>query len=872
MIAVAAAVAVIAIWSRDGRSDEHADALIARIDSLRAAGEHEAALAEARVLRGHLAGIDARPYALGDAERQVSLLERVLAMPPAERARFARADSLRGASDDAYNNDDMATAVELVRAELELRRALLGESHPDVGRTWRDLGYCLSGDGDLEGSVAAFQRALEIDHDALGTHPMVAEDLNMLGLDIGALGRLEEAEAFFRDALRVLAVTVGPDGPDYLYALDNLGDVQRATARFADAEATYRRVAEGYRELYGESPEVASVLNRLAGAIVERGDPDRAVALYRESYEMFEAAYGKDDLFVADVLNNLGLALTDLGHYARARGSFTRAIEIYAGNDDDATRAVAMYNLADVYHEQGVYERSEPLYRAALHKAGDYYEPDDPVMMRITAGLARDLFEQGRYGDAEPIYATVWAAGETAAPADRVRHQYGYAQCLVAIGDLVAAEEVLLEAIPVYEAVRTRTGDGYSRATLQHSPYPLLAAIRLEHGDELEAWEDVERDLGWVSEELLVHAGRGEEAEPYDLADVQRSLGEREAIVGWIDVSLRADAWASWVYVIRESGDVRWERCQVTSDPFTATRRYVGTVSDGAGRPEWETAAHAMWEERFKSITGELDEIYRLVVVPSGAMVGVPVETLIDADGRLLGERYRISYTPSATMAAWLAYREARPLERALVLGAAQSEAATIAAKLDGSELLEGPDASEQRLVALASDGDLARFDVIHVATPGVLNDRRPLESALVLSQAGLPDPVQALLSDERSYDGMLTAGEIVREWSLNAGLVVLSDCDSGSGWRAGTAGYLGLSQALLLAGTRNVVMNRWKVDDRATARLMGSLYRELAGGAAIHDALAVAGYELRTFRDNGSTPYGHPAFWSAFVLLGSGQ
>jgi len=43
-----------------------------------------------------------------------------------------------------------------------------------------------------------------------------------------------------------------------------------------------------------------------------------------------------------------------------------------------------------------------------------------------------------------------------------------------------------------------------------------------------------------------------------------------------------------------------------------------------------------------------------LHVVPSGAMLGLPVETLRSRDGGLLDERFVVSYIPSASLFAWL--------------------------------------------------------------------------------------------------------------------------------------------------------------------------------------------------------------------------
>jgi tetratricopeptide (TPR) repeat protein len=214
---------------------------------------------------------------------------------------------------------------------------------------------------------------------------------------------------------------------------------------------------------------------------------------------------------------------------------------------------------------------------------------------------------------------------------------------------------------------------------------------------------------------------------------------------------------------------------------------------------------------------------------------------------------------------------------------------------------LFGSDANEQRLAELLAGDKPAPFRYIHLATHGLADDRFAMQSALILSQDKLPDPLEQVLHDKPVYDGRLTAGEVMQHWNLDAELVVLSACQSGRGKHEGGEGFVGFSQALLLAGARSVVLSLWKVDDTATALLMQRLYQNLLGSRTGLDqpmpkaeALREAklwlrelpaeevrklieqlppgerGERVKARAPAGSVkPYAHPHCWAAFILIG---
>jgi CHAT domain-containing protein len=143
---------------------------------------------------------------------------------------------------------------------------------------------------------------------------------------------------------------------------------------------------------------------------------------------------------------------------------------------------------------------------------------------------------------------------------------------------------------------------------------------------------------------------------------------------------------------------------------------------------------------------------------------------------------------------------------------------------------LFGAGASEPELDRLAASGELGRYGFIHLATHGVIDEAVPTRSAVILTQTGLPDPLQQALSNQPVYDGRLSVREIQRSWDLKAELVTLSACETALGRGAGGEGFVGFTQALLMSGARSVCLSFWKVDDVATALLMQRFYANLLG------------------------------------------
>jgi len=151
-------------------------------------------------------------------------------------------------------------------------------------------------------------------------------------------------------------------------------------------------------------------------------------------------------------------------------------------------------------------------------------------------------------------------------------------------------------------------------------------------------------------------------------------------------------------------------------------------------------------------------------------------------------------------------------------------------------------------------NGGLAQFRLIHFATHGVVDARRPEMSGLILS---------LIDTRGRKQDGYLRIGDIYK-LALSADLVVLSSCESALGKDMESEGIIGLPRAFLYAGAKSVIASLWKVDDQASAKMMSGLYKRISRGEGPGTALRAAQLEM-AHDQRWSKPY----FWAAFAVQG---
>jgi CHAT domain-containing protein len=135
---------------------------------------------------------------------------------------------------------------------------------------------------------------------------------------------------------------------------------------------------------------------------------------------------------------------------------------------------------------------------------------------------------------------------------------------------------------------------------------------------------------------------------------------------------------------------------------------------------------------------------------------------------------------------------------------------------------LTGDQATETALKAQR----LGDFDVFHFAVHAFADPKYPERAALVF------------LNDTAAGDDGLLQPREIGQFRLNAGVVVLSACDTAVGPTLGQEGVLNIARAFLLAGARSVITTLWAVSDATSTAVMRRFYENLAAGQDIAEAL----------------------------------
>jgi CHAT domain-containing protein/tetratricopeptide (TPR) repeat protein len=731
------------------------------------------------------------------------------------------------------------------------------------------------------------------------------KDLFEQGLEAYKSGQLQNAISSWQQALRL---STAPQ--EQAQTLGNLAIAYFETGQYIKALDANKSAIAIFTDLE-QVGAVGQVQSNLGNVYESLGDYDSAITAYQESIRLSRSTGRRQ----AE-----GASTANLGHLYSVQDDQTAAIEAYEQSlviareiGDQAGESHRLLNMGIAYYELGEVALAKQYYQQSLQIAQAI--ENRPLEAKVLINLSLAIADSNQYDEAIAYLDQSLVISKSLNDLNmtaRILNNLGHT--LLAANRLEEAEARLRESVQVLDSLRSgELGDTYNVSIFdtQIYTYNLLTQILVASNQVESALEASESGRTRAFSELLksrtsgnppsATANKSLAATP-SIADIREIARQQNATLVEYSLvpedefvhqgKLRGTTAELYIWVVQPDGTVHFRRSPIDTqthrleDLVKTSRTAIGVRNRGF---EFADAEPIDSNQNLKTLHQLLiapiqdllptDPEQQVIFIPQGDLFLVPFPALINSAGDYLIQHHTLLTAPSIEILALTQQQQAKlnptqPLTSAdlLIVGnpvmpqvwdarsgqmktlspleGAGQEAIAIATLFNTTALTQA-EATEHTIKQRIGNARL-----VHLATHGLLEYGNPQDS-------GVSDvPGAIALTPGQGEDGLLTAAEILETLDLQAELVVLSACDTGLGDITGD-GVIGLSRALITAGTPSVIVSLWSVPDAPTAQLMTTFYQQLQQNQDKAQALRQA--MLETMKTNPD-----PRDWAAFTLIGT--
>jgi CHAT domain-containing protein/Tfp pilus assembly protein PilF len=804
-------------------------------------------------------------------------------------------------------------AIKYHQKAIEIQRSIYGDNYPELANYYQGIGNAYKEKGELEPAMEFYQKAYSIRKKAFtDNHPLTAKDMINIANVYSERGDIDNASGFFQKALAIQKKVLGDNHPDLAITYNNLGNIYNMLQNFDLALSFYNNALEIKKAVVGENhPEIADYLNNIGNIHSAKREFEHAMDYYKQSLELKIQFYGRKHPAVVLPYLSMGNIYYQMGDYNMALQYFQRSL---ASNVKDFNP-----EPSNTYFNPTItnYYNSDVLLRSLRGKAkalvGNYranlslldltvafetFQKCDTIInvIRATSISKNDKIELGKiasevYDQAIDVCFNLNQLDKNKEAGFYLKQAFYFSEKNKAgalLEALAASEASKFAGIPdslidleraynmqiaFYEKKLAETYDAQNEQTVRNA----LFAINRQYTQLI---SDFEKNYPKYHEMKY-------SKENLSLQQVQDCLDDETALLSYfagdslisiftitkntiaLDKSIRKKSFDLEIFDFRNN---------LTSNYATDVKSYI---------------SHA--REFYKLLfPGSIPEnIKRLIIIPDGNLGMIPFETLLteELSGNInqfsnypyLIKKYQVAYNYSANLfykqntrrrsennaksSAWIGIAPVFSQTGDLIidgnyitaLPGSETEILTIGGKMESkkwkNKALLFTEASE----AFMKSPEIKNYNYLHIATHGFVNSEKPELSGIVMSE-----------NKDGENDGVLYLGEIYN-MELNADLVILSACETGLGKVSKGEGVIGLTRALLYAGTRDIIVSLWKVADMSTSELMIDFYDYLLEKEVNTNRFYLyteALHHSKTKMIN-SKNFGHPFFWSPFILIG---
>ncbi|KAB8213257.1 putative kinesin light chain [Aspergillus novoparasiticus] len=169
-------------------------------------------------------------------------------------------------------------------------QAYQGNYHNFLAR----IGSCLYSDGRYSEAEILFRNVLEMREKACGPEdPETLTSVSQLGWVLANQGKYEEADAMHQQALQDYKRVLGPEHPNTLTSISQLSSVLADQGKYKEAEAIERRALQGCEKILGpDHPDTLTSISQLNWVLARQSRYKEAEAMHRRDLAGSEKVLG----------------------------------------------------------------------------------------------------------------------------------------------------------------------------------------------------------------------------------------------------------------------------------------------------------------------------------------------------------------------------------------------------------------------------------------------------------------------------------------------------------------------------------------------------------------------------------------------------
>ncbi len=637
-----------------------------------------------------------------------------------------------------------------------------------------------------------------------------------------------------------------------LRGLYGIGNASNALGKYYEARDAYENRLLLLRK-NGSPRRIALTFQTLGITYFNLGDYEKSLKNYRESFKIS----GK----TIELFNDLGFLFIEMKNYAEAEKYFKESLQSAKENERTIDMRRSLNGLGKIESDRKNYQQALNYLKESLKFNDAGMNEESQVLLNLGEVYlllkdfrsAQNTFEKAiRLAEENDFFESLWYG------------KYLLGKCLKARNKLPEALRNFEESTEIIEnwlknAEKNAALEGFFQNKVD--PYRELVSLLAEKNEVEKALKYAELSKA----KTLLHSirGSGKGRLSANIADLNKLLPDREtALIEYV-----VGEEATFVFLIQKQKSglipqiivkkINKSSKQIADSVLNFYKKIVSENYD------FSDDSQELYQTLLKPLESYLADKKKLVIVPDGVLWNLPFQTLKINSTRYLLDKYAISYSRSLSVLL-TAKRSAKIAEvdsggKLLAIANPKNslpipfaeESVKILREVYGTKnttIFTGEIATEENIKSIISN-----FDVIHFATHGIINNESPMSSYLQLT------------AENSSEDGKLEAVEI-KDFALNAKLVVLAGCDTGTGKIIDGEGIIGLTWALENAGVGKIIVSRWKVKDKSTKDLMTEFHRLYS--SAKNKPATEASEALRQSALTLQKKYPHPIYWAGFAIM----